>query len=466
MTGSMAQMTPLEERLSAALAARAHQVDESDLAPAQVPEPHRRNRGLIILAAAACTALVIGVPYGIAQLDGTEKPQPPATSTSPTPTPTPTPESGDWPIGGTTKVDLDGDGTEDSVRLRIGPAAGLGADSPLQARIEADLPSGTISTVITEGTEYHLEGGADLRAAGGEEKGEELLVSVGTSLRVFNLVAGQLQELKAPSEPPLMRRIDSRGRLVTWVVEGSELSTLRSIEPYEPGAVRYMVDRYRWFIDDGALRTAPYESRCYDTRTSVDTFLSCGAPVTFAPSDLEFLNWNEIGVLDFPVFGARATAEVVLDESIPRDAVSAGDAVLVVKAGGQTWSRPLDEGALPALVTNRIVTTEEEDPVVLVVRDTVPEQVVWELFGWVGGDLVQLRSTETFAPGVIDQSVADDLGVKPQRSWVQDGHVYTALKGPDEGWSVYQWNQEGSTLSPYLVAEDICFTKSGIGEPC
>ena len=121
----------IEDRLTAALHARADQVTHADLTTLLVPRAHRSRRPAVLAAglAAVVAAAIVAVP--LVGGDGGSEPQP-----APAPDPTPSVEQGRDEV----RVDLDGDGTKD--RAWIGDGA-----------LHVDVSSGTgIDTPVTEGS--------------------------------------------------------------------------------------------------------------------------------------------------------------------------------------------------------------------------------------------------------------------------------------------------------------------------
>lgn len=105
---------PIEERLTAALQARADQVTPEDLTPIAVPKARRSRRPVLLAAAvaAAVVAAVVAVPL----LGDQGREIRPAPAPNQTSDPTPTVAQGSRSL----TVDMDGDGTKDRVRLKDG----------------------------------------------------------------------------------------------------------------------------------------------------------------------------------------------------------------------------------------------------------------------------------------------------------------------------------------------------------
>lgn len=158
----------LEQRLAAALEARAGQVGPDDLAPRELPGPTGRgpSRGVWVgLAAAACLAAVgagVVVPRLLADPDASP---PPASRLD-----VPSDVGRNWePIGGVeSDVDLDGDGEADRVRLRGEPDP----DFEGRTRLDVELSGGgSAYGVVDLGSTLasYPPRGADLDGDGADE---------------------------------------------------------------------------------------------------------------------------------------------------------------------------------------------------------------------------------------------------------------------------------------------------------
>ena len=161
---------PVEERLDAALHARADQLTPEDLTPIAVPKA-RRSRRPVLLAAAAAAAVVAAVVAVPLIGDGSREVRP---APAPKQTSDPTPAQGTRSL----TVDLDGDGRQDRVRLEDGgisvaleSGTGGGANVapgsvllppvlPLASMSAADAPSSTIRSLQPAGSAGSAAGSA------------------------------------------------------------------------------------------------------------------------------------------------------------------------------------------------------------------------------------------------------------------------------------------------------------------
>jgi len=459
-------MTRLEERLSAALDARAYQIDETDLSPAEVPEPGRRHHVGLVLAAAACTALVIGVPYAIGQLDSSKEPERPPATAPPSPTLPAGGVGADWPVAEVGRIDIDGDGSEESMRLRIDPTVSLNPMGDTRARIEVALPSGTVYTVLTGRPEFDLELAANLPGS----DGQELLLSTGTSLKVFDLVDGQLRELDAPDGPPLMRRTDNQGRTVAWRSDITGVYSVRSIEPVAESpnlAVEFRVERWRWHVTDGTLSVGEPQVWCSWT-DEPDTVVLCQQspspewplnPSMFAPDPLAFVGVGQKVEVQLSEPGTR-TAVASLVDTAPGtgDQGAAGRFELVVTGGGETWRAPVPAGGVPELTARQVLTSMIGTSGFLVRQPTAAGET-WTAYTFWNGDLVAVeRPASEPRPGL--GRTGDGARYF---SWIQRGWMFTAV-GDGLNKEIYRWEIEGSHFLQSSLGR-YCFDDAGTA-PC
>ncbi|MEQ6903425.1 hypothetical protein [Nocardioides sp. YIM 152588] len=305
-------MTPTEERLRAALAARADLYDGSREAPPAPTETwwHRwRGPVAIAVAAAVVVAAGIGVAFG---LTGGRRVQPaPAPATPGTPT---TP-SATVPAGVTLSGDVDGDGVPDTVTT--------------QGRVlTAELSGG---------------GTAELRLARGERPsgladvgGDRLLLVAGVS--AYRLGDGGSFRVVATSWfPPSLVWVDDDARLLTGVrheVDGEEYLTA-----------------YAWTGRGTELTPAADRMHCPGGEGSVPT--PCGDGATFVGEvgdlpELQPAPVDTVGVGDGEVVsqGAGIDGLTARLEGSTEPEVGDGDVELVV--GGARYGLPA--GGAPALL--------------------------------------------------------------------------------------------------------------------
>lgn len=276
-------MSTLEDRLTAALAARADLVQPEDLRPAQPPVTRRSwTRPVLYGLAAAASAAAIAAPFVVGGLggEGADRPAPPVASPSTTPTPSPTapatPSGGDVPGSEWTEAyayprayDVDGDGTPDEVVVRTEGSEEL---PPGVRRVEVHLSSGGVAAVLLDYDTYDLTmvEPVDLD----DDGADELLYYRGTDteeIGVLRYAEGSLVDLRVPGDPGLTSVPDARFRSRGWWTEDRGLFSYRTVEGgFVPGGSNaspppYEVDIWRWTLTpDDRLVPVPLPSGCLD----------------------------------------------------------------------------------------------------------------------------------------------------------------------------------------------------------
>ena len=276
-------MSTLEDRLSAALAARAELVQPEDLRPAEPPVTRRSWTRPVLygLAAAACAA-AIAAPFVVGGLggDGADRPAPPVASTTATPSPSPTapetPSGSDVPGAGWTEAytyprayDVDADGTPDEVVVRTEGNEKL---PPGVRRVEVHLSTGGVAAVLLDYDTYDLTMIEPVEVDG--RPGDEILYYRGTESEEIGLLRyaeGALVDLRVPGDPGLTSAPDARFRSRGWWTEDRRLFSYRTVDGgFVPGSSNaspppYEVDIWRWDVGpDGRLAATPMPSGCYD----------------------------------------------------------------------------------------------------------------------------------------------------------------------------------------------------------
>ena len=276
----------VEERLSAALAARAEQVQGEDLRAETAPTPassasvvplRRPSRPLTtaLVAAAAAAAVVAPFVYGSLTSDPTAPdpaPAPPTPSVSVSPPPA---VGADWPVTQRDRADLDGDGTPDPLRVRADGDEFTAA----RLRLEVDL-SGTGTTtyglVDAGGSDYSIVGTADADSDGGDEL-VLYLGAVEARFVVVDLLDDYLVEVPQDDAAPMStglvadRQVDDRVTLAfataRWLADGTLYSS-RSVSSYPTYGMSqevpdpYLADVWAWRLVDGVLTPQPQPRLC------------------------------------------------------------------------------------------------------------------------------------------------------------------------------------------------------------
>ena len=453
MTGTM---TPLEERLTAALAARADQVVEADLGPAVVPAPGRRIGWMLVVAAGIVA--VIGIPYAIVQLTGEDaKPPSPGASSSADP---------NWPVVAADLYDVDGDGIPDAVRLRQAPENG-----PVD--VEVQLKSGVVRSSLPAGHEYRLESPGNVDG----KPGNEVLVGTGTSLIVLDLIDGELVQLTKPPEPPLFHGTDRLGREVIWRTDASGLYSVRSVEPVPDRTQPYPVQLWQWYVSGRALVPTAPKIGCVRADDPLE-LLPCHAPTPaqFERPELVISDVGESVPSFLLVDGEQATIKLVgpiktqdAAAMVERgDVVGPGEVRLVVTTASRSWTYDFPDGAVPQLIGTGVRTTAAGGFGILVRRYT-PDTEDWMVFGFVDGELVPLatptRQAEDPYLGFADNNVP--AVTRHDVSWIQGGWVYSGVETTTPGrFEVYRWTQSGTDLDPVRIEGIFCFDDVGNGSAC
>jgi hypothetical protein len=261
-------MSTIEDRLTAALSARADTVQPEDLPYVAPPSPPRVNRPLLYgLAAAACAALV-AVPFLVSD-PSEDTPAPPATE-APDPSPTPTIDvpGADWPqVDASNEYDVEGDGEPDRVVTRTETGENLTQDP---WRVEAQLSSGGVAAILMsgQGWEIGLVDAVDLD----DDGDDEIVVYNGQQteeIGVLDLEDGALVERLISAEPGITSQPDDRFRLRGWWAEDGQFLSYRSVEGgFVPGTngprPPHDVDVWRWTLSGGKLVAVEEEPRCLD----------------------------------------------------------------------------------------------------------------------------------------------------------------------------------------------------------
>lgn len=284
-------MSTIEDRLSAALEARAEQVQPEDLRPADVPAQRAsvtwlRHPATYVAAAAACAA-VIATPFLMNAGDGGSEPSP-APSVVPSERPAQEDVGGDWPIEfPSDPVDVDGDGVKDQLRLRQEPGEPLVGP---QVRIEVDLSAtgdSVFGVFASLGSLVNVAYAADLDADGDRE----LVVFRDRGLNlphaVLALRDGRLVEVEQPDAPLLVTgNIPAEGGTDrdsrVWT-KGGALYSYLSVDSFSGGEpldlpLVYPVEVTQWTLEGDVLVPREVARQCVDNR-STDPTTYDGLPV-------------------------------------------------------------------------------------------------------------------------------------------------------------------------------------------
>lgn len=267
-------MNTLEDRLTAALTARADLVTPEDLRPAEPPveRPSWVRPVLYGLAAAACAA-AIATPFVLGRGLGGDSPDlPPATQTPsqlPSESPTAAP-LGDWPvIDSWRSLDVDGDGAKDELVTQNASGEELSLE---EWRVQVRFATGSFATYpvgkhvsvnLVDPIDVDGDGADEILIYNGEEK-HDLMV-----LRYDGL--GGLTGLRIPDDPGLTSAPDAQFRHRGWWIEDGRLFSFRTIDGgFVPGGKNpspppYDVEIWRWDVGpNDRLQSVPMPSGCLD----------------------------------------------------------------------------------------------------------------------------------------------------------------------------------------------------------
>lgn len=447
-------MTTIEDRLAAALTARAEQIQPEDLRAPDVPTAGvtwLRHPATYVAAAAACAA-VIAAPF-LVDLEG-DDPTPAPAPTSPASETLPPQEDvgGDWPAEfGTTPIDVDGDGVKDKIRVRHEPGKPLVGP---RARVEVDL-SATGASVF--GVIDSFKGFANVAEhvdLDGDGLQELTIYRDDTDYRngaepfaVLSVVEDRLVEVPAPATPVLAtgtivdpdtgRGYSSR----TWVDRRGLHSyittdTYSGVEPLNLPLV-YPVRVTSWSMVDGALVASEVGLECVDVVDGPDSGLPTACPASYGPNASPTL---------FPAqeqaVGPGESFDVPIGSGTFTVALAADGSELVVDQPGGEQARL----SLPGAAATGVYTTPVDMPGTGELNILVAQE------GATGTEmtLVILRDgelTATLEEGEIPFG-GGELSVDAGRyeTWVgPDNVLYTAVEGRrSPEYEVYRWSLGGT----------------------
>ena len=449
--------TLMEDRLAAALRARAEQVQPEDLTPVAVPAVSleerrarvaRRRRTAVLagLAAAACVAAV-ATPLLLTGTGPDETP-PPAAPTEPRPT------SSTERLLGAAAADLDGDGTEDSATVvRRGGDLVLRVDLGSGERTETPVRAGVPGVLLTAG---------DLGAG----PGVELVMPVSDRAYDLPLVytwrEGEGPEVASWPEVGLesWRPENPQNR---WTVREDGLRTWEAESI--PGEERYPY--WDWSVDDEArLLPGPLQLGC---AAPEDAPAPCrgedrtgkASPAVGPRGDLPVLMPAVTGLLRderfFYGLGPAKDEYAQLQGDLGEEggAVDDGQVELVVTARGEEHRVSIPAGQSPLLVPQPLGLWGDA-PAFLVQRSGGDTAVV-ELYSFWNGELGEL---EPEADVFLGSGIVDHGGeMTEQRTWITpEGTMFTAVlldyaSGRHQLW---QWDPDAGETITTLDLGEVC----------
>lgn len=405
--------TPIEQRLTEALAARADQVSTEDLTTLLVPAPRRPRRTAVVasLVAAAAVAAVLAVPL----LRGEPTDQRPAPAV-----PSPSPSLADGQGRGEVRADLDGDGADDVARivddeLRVALASGPTASFPITPGSRVLPPAGDV------GTRHPVVVVVPPAGSTGDE-----LVVVWQGGTIATLGGAGLVD-------------DGRGRTV-WVDDIGMLHTAE-YDPDLPAEQRVHVEVTSYWVENGELLGTPAGSMCWDRRTHAYPVSCEQLPAQDADPSLMFPMVEErLGVGEhFPEYDGQYNDAVLERHGDGAELVFTWDAV--------EHRAAVPAGAAPELVDAAIASSV--DAPAFVVAQEAGETTTMTVFA---------PSRRGFGP--VPTQDGSFLGDRPagadgepaQRTWVAESSaLWTArqVSGDEPSrYTVVRWREEGGVLVP------------------
>lgn len=462
----------LEERLRAALGARAELVRPEDLAPLPAPVVELRpawRSPWALLATAAVLLLVLGVVVqGIGGRPRSDQiaPQPDRPRLD-----RPVDVGRDWQpddLSEPARLDLDGDGTKETVDFLAEPTA----DRDGRTRVQTTLSTtgeeafGLVELGTTVGVTplppIDADGDGDQELVlyttpldgGPNEPFEPVVLDLrdGLLVRAVPEDAGLLASGDVPVPGSATDYYDLV-RLQTFEVRRGTLVSTRSVNAFARAAggmtvlrpETYLVDTYTWTLDgDGVLRAG--EKGCLVHVPEATT--PC------APDSAD----------DLPYVTSEST-----------DVIGVGEQVALEDGGLGHRARVEDDGSGPTLTVDGPGADEA------VYALNVPEPRVHVvspgyLTGFDGAAVLVSSATDPAALEVVVQT-ADQAGLvrlrpvgevpfgsgttsagRAHRTWLTGaGVVVTAVAGDDGSWATWQWVREGDTEIAALPWGTVCF---------
>jgi len=271
----------IEDRLVAALEARAELVTPEDLGPIEVPGRPRPRRGAVLLLAAAATAAVVTVPL-VLERDGGLSPEPGAAG-SPSVGVSEPPESEapseppavprDMAVVDRQRADVDGDGRPDRVRLMSDSAT---SQEPGDGLVQVFLASGATGVAEVPFGYLTLLPALDINGDGHEQV--RLSHTEGgdsARLLVYTWHKDGLVRLEAPRDVPFALELDGEGKVAHYYADDRGFFSWLRLEPVDPpGGSWFRVEQWSWSVDGDRLVPTPAEDGCVDA-TSEDPPQRC-----------------------------------------------------------------------------------------------------------------------------------------------------------------------------------------------
>jgi hypothetical protein len=465
-------MPDIEERLRAALAARAELVQPEDLTPLAtvIPLRPRWQSPWVLLATAAVVLLVLGVVLqGVGGRERSDRiaPKPDAPDVT-----LPADVGREWKpddLSSPARLDLDGDGTKEKVEFLAEPTEE--GDGRTRAQTTLSSTGEESFGVVELGTTIGITALDPIDADG---DGDQELVLYTTDLGggpgapfepvVLDLRDGLLVQA-VPEDPELLASGDlvvpgsttehyDLVHVQTFEVEGGTLVSTRSVNAFARAVdamtmlvpETYAMDTYEWTLDDGGV-LRPGEKGCL-----------VHVPEATTPCDADSAD-------DLPYVTSESTETIGLGEEVALDDGGLGYRARVEDAGDGSGTLVVDgPGA-----DGSVLALDVPDPQVHVVSPGY-------LVGYDGASVVVTSGSDPAAMEVVVQT-ADQAGLvrlrpvgdvplgagttddgRAYRSWLTgSGVVVTAVTGDDGAWETWQWVRVGETEMAALPWGTVCF---------
>lgn len=442
--------TLIEDRLAAALRARADQVQPEDLRPVDVPvvglherRPRRRTVVLAALAAAA-SAAAVAAPLALSGPDGVQGPPP----TSPTETGGPT-SSPERPLASVVQADVDGDGREDLVQLWRGP------DGAARLLVE---PTGAAEKVqAVTPLEGPVRGDLVIAADLGGLDGVEVLVPRSDDPAdlpgVYTWDGGRLVATTYPDAPGNRWAILEDGTLRTWeVAAGSTDERVPYRDWYVDLRLRLRFPSTLQGCLTGAQEWPVFCGPDTSGKGPVDLGPRGGLPLLMPAVQERLSDERYVYGPDFFGPGSDDYAQLRGDFE-PADGAEDGHVELVVTAEGVEHRAPVTAGGGPVLVP-RYLAVHGDSPVLVVERPS-GDTVFTSVYAFWDAELVEL---ELEGDVFLGSGVVDYEGrLTEQRTWVTaEGQLFTAV--------LLDWESRRHRLWRWDVGRSV--TPTDLGEAC
>jgi len=454
----------IEQRLRAALSARAEMVQPEDLSHHAMAVPLRRRwtTPLVVLASAACVLLVLVLTFQLTDArprtdDVAPRPDTPQVEL-------PADVGRDWKaddLSTPAKLDLDGDGVKEKVAFLGEPSKEFDGRIRLQTTLSSTQEeaygiaqlSTTIGTNALEPIDADSDGDQELVLYYDDPDA----VGGGGYPLVFDLRDGLLVQAVAEDPDLLVRgQVPVPGsatefydlvRIHDYWIEDASLFSSRSVNAYAAGNMTLMrpetvvLDTWEWILDeDGILRAT--DAGCM--RVGLESVTPCSGNVDDEVPYVSPIAERTIGVgesADFStIYRFSARIEAFADPS-----------VVVEGEDGRTVQYGL-EVADPRVSTVQPTGVFSDGASLLVTSASDPSYVKVLVQD---GD--ELRALE--AVGEVPFENEGEV-----RTWLtQNGALVTVVSDGDDVWQAWQWVMVSRTEMAALPSGTVCF--DDVGDP-